>query len=87
MKLKVELADVARRVAVFSESRIVELEQILQKLADERVLLEIKLEEAAREPSILSSVLILFQTIFVRFIFSLQWTYLERYFWFQVGNK
>ncbi|CAL9165191.1 unnamed protein product [Musa hybrid cultivar] len=51
VKLKVELADISRRVAAFSESRIVELEQILQKLADERVLLEIKLEEAAREPS------------------------------------
>ncbi|KAJ8513461.1 hypothetical protein OPV22_003895 [Ensete ventricosum] len=51
VKLKVELADIVRRVAAFSGSRIVELEQILQKLADERVLLEIKLEEAAREPS------------------------------------
>ncbi|RZR90691.1 hypothetical protein BHM03_00018630 [Ensete ventricosum] len=50
VKLKVELADIVRRVAAFSGSRIVELEQILQKLADERVLLEIKLEEAAREP-------------------------------------
>ncbi|URD94822.1 E3 ubiquitin-protein ligase BRE1-like [Musa troglodytarum] len=51
VKLKVELADVARRVAAFSESKIVELEQILQKIVDERVLLEIKLEEAARERS------------------------------------
>lgn len=55
VNLKVELADIAQRVSLFSESRIAELEQILQKLANERVLLETKFEEATREPSILSS--------------------------------
>ncbi|RWW03841.1 hypothetical protein GW17_00032969 [Ensete ventricosum] len=51
VNLKVELADIAQRVSLFSESRIAELEQILQKLANERVLLETKFEEATREPS------------------------------------
>ncbi|THU73259.1 hypothetical protein C4D60_Mb04t20910 [Musa balbisiana] len=51
VNLKVELADIAQRVSLFSKSRIAELEQILQKLANERVLLETKFEEATREPS------------------------------------
>ncbi|KAJ6835519.1 E3 ubiquitin-protein ligase BRE1-like 1 [Iris pallida] len=46
---KVDLADVSRRVAAFSESQIAELEQYLQKLVEERIMLETKLEDASRE--------------------------------------
>ncbi|XP_026662234.2 E3 ubiquitin-protein ligase BRE1-like 1 isoform X2 [Phoenix dactylifera] len=50
MSLKIDLADIFWRVSSFSESRTAELEQRLQKLAEERILLETKLEEASREP-------------------------------------
>ncbi|XP_074573606.1 LOW QUALITY PROTEIN: E3 ubiquitin-protein ligase BRE1-like 1 [Curcuma longa] len=51
VNLKHEIADVGRTISFLSESRIAELEQILQKLADERVMLETKLEAATRESS------------------------------------
>nr|XP_010933635.2 LOW QUALITY PROTEIN: E3 ubiquitin-protein ligase BRE1-like 1 [Elaeis guineensis] len=50
MSLKIDLADISWRESAFSESRTAELEQRLQKLAEERILLETKLEEASREP-------------------------------------
>ncbi|KAJ6849638.1 E3 ubiquitin-protein ligase BRE1-like 1 [Iris pallida] len=49
VNLKADLADVSQRVAAFSESQIAELEQDLQKLLEERVMLETKLEEATGE--------------------------------------
>ncbi|WOL06239.1 hypothetical protein Cni_G14971 [Canna indica] len=51
VNLKYELADFAQRFSVLSESRIAELEQVLQKLANERIFLENKLEEATSGPS------------------------------------
>ncbi|XP_042388910.1 E3 ubiquitin-protein ligase BRE1-like 1 isoform X1 [Zingiber officinale] len=51
VNLKHEIADVGRTISFLSESRIAELQQILQKLADERVMLENKLEAATRESS------------------------------------
>ncbi|XP_042393673.1 E3 ubiquitin-protein ligase BRE1-like 1 isoform X2 [Zingiber officinale] len=51
VNLKHEIADVGRTISFLSESRIAELQQILQKLADERVMLETKLEAATRESS------------------------------------
>ncbi|XP_008803814.1 E3 ubiquitin-protein ligase BRE1-like 1 isoform X1 [Phoenix dactylifera] len=50
MTLKVDLAEISWRVSVFSESRTAELDQELQRLAEERIVLETKLEEALREP-------------------------------------
>lgn len=52
---KHEIADIGRTISFLSESRIAELEQSLRKLADERVMLESKLEAATRGSSILSS--------------------------------
>jgi len=50
--VRADLADVSRRFSAFSESRITELEQNLQKLQEERILLEDKLEQASKEPGI-----------------------------------
>lgn len=55
MSLNIDLADMSWRVSAFSESRTAELEQRLQNLAEERILLETKLEEASREPGILKT--------------------------------
>ncbi|XP_074578685.1 E3 ubiquitin-protein ligase BRE1-like 1 [Curcuma longa] len=48
---KHEIADIGRTISFLSESRIAELEQILRKLAGERVMLETKLEAATRGSS------------------------------------
>ncbi|KAG6512377.1 hypothetical protein ZIOFF_030488 [Zingiber officinale] len=48
---KHEIADIGRTISFLSESRIAELEQSLRKLADERVMLESKLEAATRGSS------------------------------------
>nr|CAD1844899.1 unnamed protein product [Ananas comosus var. bracteatus] len=49
VNMKVDLADIAQRVAAYSESKLAELEKGIQNLADEKILMETKLEEASRE--------------------------------------
>ncbi|KAJ0970614.1 hypothetical protein J5N97_018573 [Dioscorea zingiberensis] len=49
MNVKVDTIDVYQRISAFSESRVIELQRELQKLADKRIQLESKIEEASRE--------------------------------------
>ncbi|CAN6477956.1 unnamed protein product [Victoria cruziana] len=48
--LKVEIAEVSRKAAIIAESRADDLEKEIERQTQERNLLEIKLEEAAKEP-------------------------------------
>lgn len=51
MHLKVELLDINHQSASVSDSRIIELEKGIQKYVNEKNLIEVRLEEALREPS------------------------------------
>ena len=50
VSLKVDMAEASREVSAFSETKIAEMGSLLQKIVDEKRLLETKLEEASREP-------------------------------------
>lgn len=49
MLIKHDLADISHREITVAKSQIVEFENMLKKLLDEKVLLESKLEEMSRE--------------------------------------
>ena len=51
MHLRVELLDINHRSASVADLRITELEKGIQKYVNEKNLIEVKLEEALREPS------------------------------------
>lgn len=48
--MKTDLADVCQRSSAFAASRAADLKVEIQKLMDERIRIETKLEEASREP-------------------------------------
>ncbi|KAK6920353.1 hypothetical protein RJ641_016257 [Dillenia turbinata] len=56
MNMKSDLLDVFRRSSAVAESRITELELEIKKHIDERNLIEAKLEDASREPSMKISI-------------------------------
>ncbi|XP_078428745.1 histone mono-ubiquitination 1 isoform X2 [Wolffia australiana] len=50
VSLKIDMADICRRVSAVSECKIAELEKLLPKVVDEKAELEAKLREAFSEP-------------------------------------
>ncbi|KAF9615523.1 hypothetical protein IFM89_024150 [Coptis chinensis] len=50
VNVKMDMADIFQRTSAVAESRIVDLQKMIQKQVDERNLLEIKLDEASKEP-------------------------------------
>lgn len=52
--LKADIGEISQRKNSYYESRFSELEQDLQKLAEERAVMERKLEEALREPGFIN---------------------------------
>lgn len=59
MHFKVELLDINHRSASVADSRITELQKGIQKYVNEKNLIEAKLEEAIREPSMWNSLIFL----------------------------